>query len=236
MIRILALGLGLLWGVMGSVTGWAQTLSHSEIEGVVEMRLRVFLVALDNGVYITALSAPIGLKLPDGPLSWELGSGVETWQAGRHTLPVTVFVGGVRAAKVHVAITLRQHVQVPVLRRDFRRGEVIAQRDVRLRELELKAPLQGRLQKIEDAVGKAVIRDVREGQPLLEKWLEEPIVVKRGDRVRVTLVRGALKIEASAVAMQPGRVGEHISLRNDGGRMLYEAQIIAPGQARVRSW
>ncbi|MBF0162030.1 MAG: flagellar basal body P-ring formation protein FlgA [Magnetococcales bacterium] len=235
MKRLLAWGLGLLWGVV-CAAGWAQTVTHSTVEQVVEMRLHALLEELGTGLFVTALSAPTDLKLPDGEISWELGGGLEGWQAGRHTLPVTVSVEGARAARIQVAVTVKQRVQVPVLLRDYKRGELVEAGDVQLREWELSAPLSGRLRNPEDAVGKAVNRDVRTGQVLLEKWLEEPVVVKRGDRVRVTLIRGGLKIETSGVAMQPGRIGEHISLRNTESKSLYEAQIIAPGQAQVRSW
>ncbi|MBF0461296.1 MAG: flagellar basal body P-ring formation protein FlgA [Magnetococcales bacterium] len=237
MIRILLLCLGLLWGgVVGSALAWAQAISHSEVEGLLDLRLRAILEGAGTGVFVTTISCPADLKLPDGAISWELGPGVEGWEPGLHTLPVTAFVEGATAARVQVLVTLKQRVQVPVLRRDFKRGEVVGQEDVQLLEVELAAVLPGRLREASGAVGKAVTRDVRANQPLLEKWLEGPVVVERGDRVRVTLLRGGLRIETSGVAVQRGRVGEFISVRNPESKSVYDAQITGPGEAQVKAW
>ncbi len=236
-MRILLVCLGLLWGgVVGSATGWTQVLSHSEVEESLDMRLRAILEEAGNGLYVTVISSPSDLKLPNGVVSWKMGDGVEQWEPGQHTLPVTVFVGGVTAARLQVSVTLKQRVQTPVLRRDFKRGEVVGQEDVQLADVELASPLSGRVRAIQDVVGKAVTRDVRVGQPLLDRWLEGPVVVERGTRMRVTLIRGALRIETSGVAMQRGRVGEFISIRNPESQSLYDAQVTAPGEAQVRSW
>ncbi|MEO5353488.1 MAG: flagellar basal body P-ring formation chaperone FlgA [Magnetococcus sp. XQGC-1] len=124
----------------------------------------------------------------------------------------------------------------PVLQRDFHRGEVVGQEDVSLQEVELVNPLPGRVRDPQRVVGKAVNREVKAGQPLVDRWLEGPVVVERGDRVRVTLVRGGLRIETSGVATQRGRVGESITVRNTESKSLFEVQITAPGEAQVRAW
>ncbi|MEO5340171.1 MAG: flagellar basal body P-ring formation chaperone FlgA [Magnetococcus sp. MYC-9] len=235
-MRVLALALALWWGWFDSSLGWAQTLSRSEVEGAVEMRLHALLEGTERGLYVSRLTCPTDLKLADGAVTWELAPGVERWEAGRHTLPVTVFVEGATAARVQVSVTLKQRIAVPVPARDLKRGEVIGSGDVVLRDLDLAAPLPDRLRDPQEATGKAINRDVREGQPLQAKWLEAPVVVKRGDRIRVTLIRGGLKIETTGVALQNGRIGEHIPLRNTESKTVYDAQIIAPGEGQVRSW
>ena len=237
MIRVLVLCLGLLWaGVVGSAMLWAQSVAHSEVEGLLDLRLRAILEGAGQGAYVTAIVCPADLKLPDGAVSWELGPGVEGWEPGLHTLPVTAFVEGATAARVQVLVTVKQRVQTPVLRRDFKRGEVIGAADVQLLDVDLAAVLPGRLKEVAGAVGKAVTRDVHANQPLLEKWLEGPVVVERGDRVRVLLVRGGLRIETSGVAAQRGRVGDYISVRNPESKSVYDAQVTAPGEAQVKAW
>jgi flagella basal body P-ring formation protein FlgA len=70
----------------------------------------------------------------------------------------------------------------------------------------------------------------------VDKMLEGQVAVERNDRVRVTLTRGAMVIETNGIAMQRGRIGDFISIRNPQSKSLFEAQITAPGVAQVRSW
>ncbi|MEO5362178.1 MAG: flagellar basal body P-ring formation chaperone FlgA [Magnetococcus sp. DMHC-8] len=235
-MRVPVLCLGLLLGMWGSTVGWAQVLTRSEVEEALDVRLRAIFEGAGNGMHVAAISCPADLKLPDGMVSWELGTGVEHLEPGRHTVPVTVFVEGATRARLQVAVTLKQRVQAVVLQRDVKRGELLGQGDVVFRELELANPVPGRLRDVQGATGLAMTRDAKAGQILLEKWLEGPVVVERGDRVRVTLLRGALKIETSGIATQRGRVGENIAIRNPESKSVYDAQITAPGEARVRSW
>ena len=232
---VLCVGL-LLGGIVGATTGWAQQLSRSEVEQAVGMRLGIALEEAQRGLFVTALTVSADLKIPDGALSWVLGADVGALEPGRHTVPVMVQVEGLTVARVQSAVTLKQRVRTPVLQRDFRRGELVGDGDVQLQEVELSSPLPERVRDLESVVGKGVTRDVRAGQPLLEKWLELPLAVDRGDRVRVTLIRGGLRIETSGVAMQRGRVGESISIRNAQSKVLFDAQITAPGEAQVRGW
>lgn len=238
MIGRLAICLGLLWGgmVVGSGSGWAQQLSRSEVEQAVGMRLEIALEEAGRGLFVAALSSPAELKLPDGPLSWVVEADVGGWEPGRHTAPVLVRVGEAVAARLQIVVTLKQRIRTPVLQRDFKRGELIKREDLELREVELSAPLAERVSDPEGVAGKVVTRNVQAGQPLLERWLELPLAVDRGDRVRVTLIRGGLRIETTGVAMQRGHVGESISIRNTQSKSLFEAQITAPGEVQVRGW
>lgn len=236
MMRWLVLCMGLLLGGVHATTGWAQQISRSEVEQAVGMRLGIALEEAGRGLFVTSLTAPGALTIPDGIVSWVLGVQVGGWEPGRHTVPVVVQVAGLAVARVQVTVALKQRVHTPVLQRDFKRGELVGPGDVQLQEVELSAPLPERVDELEKVVGQVVTRDVRGGQPLLERWLERPLAVDRGDRVRVTLIRGGLRIETSGVAMQRGRVGESISIRNAQSKMLFEAQITAPGEAQVRGW
>ncbi|MBF0185306.1 MAG: flagellar basal body P-ring formation protein FlgA [Magnetococcales bacterium] len=214
----------------------AQVFNRREVESAIDMPLRAALEANGRGLYVVSFTTPADLKLPDGETTWTLGAGIENWEAGRHNLPVTVLVDGAVGARLQIVVQLKQRVQTPVLRRDFKRGEAVGKDDVLIMETDLSAAMPGRLQTITDVVGRVATRDIKANQPLIDKMLEGPVAVERNDRVRVILNRGALSIETTGIAMQRGRIGDFISIRNAQSKTLFEAQITAPGEAQVRSW
>ncbi|WP_130472137.1 flagellar basal body P-ring formation chaperone FlgA [Candidatus Magnetaquicoccus inordinatus] len=214
----------------------AQVLNRREIEGAIDMRLRAALEENGRGLYVVSFNAPAEAKVPDGEITWVLGAGIENWEAGRNNLPVTLLVDGATAARLQVTVQLKQRVQTPVLRRDYKRGELVNKDDVVIHEIDLTTPLAGRLQNIPGIVGRVATRDIKAGQPLVDKMLEGPVAVERNDRVRITLTRGPMIIETTGIAMQRGRIGDFISIRNPQSKSLFEAQITAPGEAQVRSW
>ena len=237
-MRILPLRIGLFLGcLLCSAVGWAQHLSQNEVEQALDMPLRVAFEEAGTGLHAVTIMHRGGLELPgDGMVSWVLGVDVANLEPGRHTLPVTVLVGGKLFTETRVQVTLKQRVQTPMLRRRMKRGEQVSRADVQMRDVVLARPVPGRIREIDDVVGMVAKRSLRDGRPLIDRWFEAPFVVDRGDRLRVKLVRGGLKIETTGVALQRGRVGDLVSVRNPRSRSRYEVRITAPGEARVQAW
>ena len=233
------LGLG-LGGCLGSVlcnaSGWAQSISRSEVEQVLDVSLRAAFEEIGTGLQIVALRHRTDLEVPDGVVSWQLGSDLANLDPGHHTLSVAVLVDGASVDRTRVMVTLKQSLQTPMLSRSIKRGEMVAEADVQMQDVVLTRPLPGRIEELNRVVGMVAKRGLREGRPLVDRWFEQPLAVDRGDRVRIHLVRGGLKIETSGVALLRGRVGDLIPIRNPQSRAQYEARIIAPGEARVRAW
>lgn len=217
-------------------TGWAQRLSHADVEQALDMRLRAAFEEVGTGLQIVTVAHRSELKLPEGRVSWELGTDVAGLEPGYHTLPVTILVNGRHVARTKVSVTLKQRVQTPMLQRSLKRGEMVYREDVRMHDVVLTRPLRGRIRAIQDVVGMMANRSLRSGKVLVDRWFDLPLAVDRGDRVRIQLVRGALKIETTGVALQRGRVGDQIPVRNPQSRTQYEARITAPGEARVQAW
>lgn len=236
-MRISVLGVGvLLGGLLCAAMGWAQNISRTEVEQVLDVRLRAALEEAGTGLRLVILVHRTDLELPEGTVSLVWNLDVAELGPGRHTLPVAVWVDGVSVRKTRVVVTLEQRVRTPVLRRSLRRGDTVVNADVRMREVVLTRAVPGRIREIRGVVGMVATRSLREDRPLVDKWFESPLAVDRGDLVRIRLVRGALKIETTGVALQRGWVGDLISVRNPQSRLHYEAQITAPGEARVQAW
>ena len=220
----------------GVATGWARNLSSSEVKRAIDIHVRVLLEEAGTGLHIVTLAHRAGLSLPDGVVSWRVKQDMAQLEPGHHRVPVAALVDGFPVAETEVVLELKQRLKTPMLTRYVKRGERVTRGDVQMREWVLARPLRGRVRDSRDVIGMVATQGVREGRPLVSKWFEPPLAVDRGDRVRILLVRGGLTIETVGVALQSGRKGERIAIRNPQSRAIYDALITALGEARVQAW
>lgn len=80
------------------------------------------------------------------------------------------------------------------------------------------------------AIGRRPQRGLRAGQPVRNKMLEAALLVRKGDKVRLTLAEGGMSISMEGTALQDGQKGEIISIKNDRGGKIVSAEISGPGQ------
>ncbi len=129
--------------------------------------------------------------------------------------------------------------QVAVTRSSIPRNHVITARDFQLEQRFLAAPAD---QLEEDQVlGRQVRANLTAGQMLSLRDLQprtkrlDQQVIRARDNVRITAVRGRLRVQLTAAeAMQSGRVGQAIRVRNLKSREIVTGRVTAPGQVEVR--
>ena len=230
-IRVFFL-IALCWS--GSVN--AATLSRSDLARELGGHLRMALKASESTLRLVSIHYNKNLKLLDGTVGWEVEQDLDDLRPGRRALPVTVLVDGHPETNIRVSAVFKQWVRVPVARQDIGRGQMVRAADFRWEEMVLSRPVPGLVRQLDGLVGMAATRRIREGVLLRDKWFVAPLAVGRGERVRIRVFRGGLKIESNAVALGKGRVGDLIQVRNPKSQIRYEVRVTGPGQARVQAW
>ncbi|HLG96565.1 MAG TPA: flagellar basal body P-ring formation chaperone FlgA [Bryobacteraceae bacterium] len=95
-------------------------------------------------------------------------------------------------------------------------------------------PLRNDLaRKLDDVVGRAPLRAIKPGAPVLRSDLREPYQVQRGDNVQVTAISGAAQLRLEAVAENPGKQGDVISLKNPRTGRTFRARVDGQGKALI---
>jgi flagellar basal body P-ring formation protein FlgA len=84
------------------------------------------------------------------------------------------------------------------------------------------------------AEGKILRVGVLAGAPILQSYLEQPVVVHRGQRVLVTLTDGTMVVRNTAVAMENGRIGDEIAVENPTSRQIIHATVAADGTVEMK--
>jgi len=75
---------------------------------------------------------------------------------------------------------------------------------------------------IKDAINQELMRDLRPGMPVRPYDVRPVLMVKRGETVTLSISQGpGVVISAQVEAMQDGKLGEQIRLKNrDSGRIV----------------
>lgn len=75
-------------------------------------------------------------------------------------------------------------------------------------------------------------RHVRSGEPLRTSDLRPAALVKRGQIVTLTVVRGGLQLVVKVEALHEARLGERINLRNPESQRVFSGIVTGRGEAR----
>ncbi len=82
---------------------------------------------------------------------------------------------------------------------------------------------------IEDATGQAPMRPLRPGQVLQKRLLTAPVLVKRGEVVLIEARSGPIQVTASGEALEPGRQGDVVRVRNVNTGKVIRARVVDTG-------
>ena len=86
---------------------------------------------------------------------------------------------------------------------------------------------------VDAVVGMAARRPLREGDPVLDRDVTAPIIIKAGDVVSVTYADEGVTLTLQGKAMANAAVGETLNIQNTASKKLIEAVATGPDQAVV---
>lgn len=86
---------------------------------------------------------------------------------------------------------------------------------------------------LDEVIGRATLRAIKPGSPVLRADLVEPLQIRRGESVLVTAVSGPAQLRMEAVAENSGKQGDMISLRNPRSGRSFRARVEGKDQALV---
>ncbi len=123
--------------------------------------------------------------------------------------------------------------QVVVAAANLPAGHVLQRESLKLDRLDAEKVSKGHYLELQGLEGQELVRAVRAGEAIRVSDLRQALLVRRGDLVLMTVGRPqTFEISVQAEAMQDGKMGEQIRLRNnESGRML-SGIVTGKGTAR----
>ena len=116
---------------------------------------------------------------------------------------------------------IEQSEYVVVSATNIIRGQVITQ-DMVERTLQPKKQMGAQtLSTLDEAIGLEATRTIRAGAPITISDLTAADLVRKGEKVTLTITRGALTISVDTIAMEDGKMGEQVELTNaESGKVI----------------
>ena len=172
--------------------------------------------------------------LPLGKVDLSISTQKNSTLLGRQRFLVTILLEGQPEKKVWIPATIAVNIPVLVAAGKLDRGHVISESDLLLREMDMAGLRAGVLTDPAEAIGKKINRPVRPNAPLRADYLEQPIVVQRGDVVTIKAENENLLITATGKALENGSDGALIRVMNLSSKTEIYSQVIGPRTVQVR--
>ena len=155
-------------------------------------------------------------SVPVDPVDWgiQVESRYGGVRNGMNSLTVTVFSKKAIYKKFIASARLRTFDDIVVAARLLNRGEKIQPKDVKLERTETTNFKWDYFTNLDDVVRFQAKQVIPAGKPIFAGMVELPDLIHRGDTVRIVVKLKNLKVTATGKALEDGRKGERIRVRN----------------------
>jgi flagella basal body P-ring formation protein FlgA len=173
------------------------------------------------------------IELPEGEVQLRVVSHAIPANYRNALIPVEVVFEGRALRTYWVKADVRVHAKVAQLARPVAFGRRLLAEDLRPAECDIEDPRAAYVRDCAEAVGMTARRALSTGELLRQDMLNEATLVQSGETVRLTLENGPIRITAPAHALQNGRMGDRIKVRNMDSNRAITAVVTGRGEARV---
>lgn len=183
-------------------------------------RAKVSVGRLDSRLRLKACSAPLEMSVSDE-------------QRSGGNLTVHTRCPGPVAWALYVPAQIAVYREVAVASRSLGRGHRLSSADMDQELRDTGQLRQGFVVDPASAIGKELRRPLKPGEPVRLGLLTEPMVVERGDQVRLRARVGTISVDTTGTALGSGRVGDQVRVRNDRSERVVRGRVTAQGTVEV---
>ncbi len=186
---------------------------------------QAYLTQAAMGSTLLRLDSPADLQAPLGTLELTPELSGQVRYSGPTTVHVTVRADGRSFVKVPVRFEVRRYLDVVVAAANLNAGEILSEQSLRLERVDAGKLPAGYLTEPGKAVGLQVRHAVPPGSILYEKALSRPILILRGEIVRLTSRIGDIEVSAGGVALSQGAAGDLVRVQNSTTKKILTGRV-----------
>ncbi len=205
-----------------------QVLPAEQIEGLAREKLEQTIV--DQGEtrrYTLMLARQVkSIRCPAGDIVCETELPKAVRYGGLNPVYVKVYMDGALYRRIICYYELHVYGDMLVAARDLRPEQLLTSADVRLEEHEVESNSEFYLEDIALVIGRVPNRVIRSGTPIVDGFLQNPVVIDVGAPVILVANYNGVQIKTEGVAIQKGRVGNIIRVRNKISSKVLRARVI----------
>jgi flagella basal body P-ring formation protein FlgA len=216
-----------------TVTRAGQQISTADIKATIDKYLadeRNLLPDVD--LHFEPHQEPEAFVAPRGKLQIEVVPGADNLFSSR-SLTLIFRVDGRVVNNLTVRGKMSAKADVVVASSRIRRGNRIQPDDVNLVRCDITDTAEP-VFSLAEVVGMELGRSVRAGEPIDRRHLQAPVIIERRAFVQIIAERGPMRLEATGTAVEDGRLGETIRVRNSSSLEEIHAEVVGRNTVKVR--
>jgi flagella basal body P-ring formation protein FlgA len=148
---------------------------------------------------------------------------------------VLIYVDGNMECRVSCHYKVHVYDKMVVAAQNIMAETKVAASDVRLEEREIAGPQLHYFNNLDEVVGNVLTSSLPAGKILRQEMVQTPQVMHARALVSIIIQSGSIKVRTDGSAMQNGRVGQVIRVRNLSSGKILNAKVIDGNTVEVLS-
>jgi len=175
---------------------------------------------------LEVLTVPKPMLVPVGTISYDVSIPVGV----RSVVPTSVYIlvnidgqpykKALFRAKVHI------YESVVVTNRVMAAGELVTPEVIHVEKKEISALMPGYITDSKKPIGFIIKRMTNSGTILEESMLDKPVIIQSGSMIHITATVGDASVQTQGVALQDGKEGQAIRVRNTVTKKIVSGTVI----------
>ncbi len=134
---------------------------------------------------------------------------------------------------IYTTAILKMYKKVIVAAQPVRRGEIMTKENIKWERKDISMIRSGYFNKSDLVLNKQATRNLMAGAVLNRTSVQEPRIIKKGDKVSIKAKLPNLMISMAGIAMMDGIKGLLIRVKNINSKQIIQAQVINTRQVSV---
>lgn len=226
--RFLILGL-----LLSPLMGWAgQPLP--EIEKLVKDHVQQALDQFyehqgDFNVQVSNLDPRLNLEQCLEPLKADLEFG----RINQQHLTIKVSCETPKRWAIRVPVKVQHFKEIALTTQNLQKEQLITPNDVKLVRTDISAVSEGYYASVDELIGLVATKPIAANAMVLHHMVKQPLLIRRGENVKILVKAPGLTIEGSGIAQTDGIKGQTIRVKNSRSNRIVEATVQEAGLAVV---
>ena len=210
-----------------------QTIVASDLEQTIYSALTREFGRRDHRVSVRILFPKKPLAVPAGKLDLEIEKLDGGARTGRRSFRIALFINGQFRKTINVVGEVKAQARVAVPTRWMKPKEVVSMEDVTAISVDMPSLTHDFVLNKKDVIGKQVLRPLPPRKPIRKIMLDNPPIVRKGDRVLLEVRKGGLLVQAVGLAKADGKSGDTIPVQNNNSGRELMGTILNAGLVEV---
>ncbi|MBI5325110.1 MAG: flagellar basal body P-ring formation protein FlgA [Ignavibacteriae bacterium] len=139
------------------------------------------------------------------------------------------YKNGFLVKRIQIPARIKQFLDVPVAMKTLFRGDVIQSEDFKIEKKDITNYHSSDIITPEEIIGKKVRNNIPADGVIVRLSIENDKIINRGDKVKIVVESGAIKISANGEALQDGATGDIILVKREGAQTKLQGKVTPDG-------